>query len=177
MPRIYNLGDDLVKPGTPLDDILGAPVRHGMHSSNFDTRDEYIGWRHEVIARGQHDKTIRRIRQPHHHDAAPSDEGWRFVSTHEDITEQRQQEARIQHLARHDALTELPNWVPLHGGVARPAWLASELVSGLWELSANSTTSTPRAGALPRQPGARVCSMLGAPSAIESDAFAGQGRT
>jgi len=32
-----------------------------------------------------------------------------FVTTHEDITEQRQQEARIQHLARHDALTELPN--------------------------------------------------------------------
>jgi diguanylate cyclase (GGDEF)-like protein len=34
-----------------------------------------------------------------------------FVSTHEDITEQRQQEARIQHLARHDGLTELPNRV------------------------------------------------------------------
>ena len=32
-----------------------------------------------------------------------------LVSTHEDITEQRQQEARIRHLARHDALTELPN--------------------------------------------------------------------
>jgi diguanylate cyclase (GGDEF)-like protein len=35
------------------------------------------------------------------------DGGW--VSTHEDITEQRQNEARIHHLARHDALTDLPN--------------------------------------------------------------------
>ena len=35
------------------------------------------------------------------------DGGW--VSTHEDITEQRQNEARIRHLARHDALTDLPN--------------------------------------------------------------------
>ena len=35
------------------------------------------------------------------------DGGW--VSTHEDITEQRRTEARIRHLARHDALTDLPN--------------------------------------------------------------------
>jgi diguanylate cyclase (GGDEF)-like protein len=37
------------------------------------------------------------------------DGGW--VTTHEDITEQRQQEERIRHLARHDALTQLPNRV------------------------------------------------------------------
>ena len=36
-----------------------------------------------------------------------SDGGW--VSTHQDITEQRRNEARIRHLARHDALTDLPN--------------------------------------------------------------------
>jgi diguanylate cyclase (GGDEF)-like protein len=33
--------------------------------------------------------------------------GW--VITHEDVTEQRQAEARILHLARHDGLTDLPN--------------------------------------------------------------------
>ena len=36
-----------------------------------------------------------------------SDGGW--VSTHQDITEERRNEARIRHLARHDALTDLPN--------------------------------------------------------------------
>ena len=32
-----------------------------------------------------------------------------FVATHEDITEQRNVEARIKHMAHHDALTDLPN--------------------------------------------------------------------
>jgi diguanylate cyclase (GGDEF)-like protein len=107
--RIYDLPDALVKPGTPLDDILGRLFDTGMHASGNTTREEYLRWRHEVIARGEYDKTIlefgsRIIIMQHH----PMKDGG-FVSTHEDITEQRQQEARIQHLARHDALTELPN--------------------------------------------------------------------
>jgi PAS domain-containing protein len=35
--------------------------------------------------------------------------GW--VATHEDITERRRSEAKIAHMARHDALTDLPNRV------------------------------------------------------------------
>ncbi len=40
------------------------------------------------------------------------DGGW--VSTHQDITEQRQTEMRIRHLARHDSLTDLPNRLMFH---------------------------------------------------------------
>ena len=36
------------------------------------------------------------------------------VTTHQDITEQRQSEAKIAHMARHDALTGLPNRVLLN---------------------------------------------------------------
>jgi diguanylate cyclase (GGDEF)-like protein len=116
--RIYNLSDDLVRPGTMLEDILGHLFDTGMHSSNFSTRESYITWRHGVIARGQFEKTIvefgtRTILMQHH----PMKDGG-FVSTHEDITEQRQQEARIQHLARHDALTELPNRAHFLDGMA-----------------------------------------------------------
>jgi diguanylate cyclase (GGDEF)-like protein len=82
-----------------------------MGMSAGSTLDEYISWRRDVIARAEYCKTLlevdgRTIMMQHH---PMRDGGW--IATHEDITEQRQQEARIHHLARHDALTELPNRV------------------------------------------------------------------
>ena len=38
--------------------------------------------------------------------------GW--VATHEDITERLRAEAKISHMARHDALTDLPNRMLFH---------------------------------------------------------------
>jgi diguanylate cyclase (GGDEF)-like protein len=107
--RIYNLPERLLKPGTPLDDILGYLFEQGMYAGA--DRDEYIQWRRDVIARGEHAKNIHeldgRIIMMQHHPM--KDGGW--VTTHEDVTEQRQQEERIRHMARHDALTQLPNRV------------------------------------------------------------------
>ena len=105
--RIYDLPEDMLKPGTTLEEILGHLFERGMEAGG--DRDAYIRWRRDVIARGEYGKNIhelgtRTIMMQHH---PMKDGGW--VSTHEDITEQRQQEARIRHLARHDALTELPN--------------------------------------------------------------------
>ena len=107
--RIYNLPQHLLKPGTQLDDILGHLFDEGMQAGA--NREDYIRWRREVIARGEYGKNIhelngRTIMMQHH---PMKDGGW--VTTHEDITEQRQQEERIRHLARHDALTQLPNRV------------------------------------------------------------------
>ncbi len=107
--RIYNLPEQLLKPGTQLDDILGHLFDEGMQAGT--DREGYIRWRREVISRGEYGKNIhelngRTIMMQHH---PMKDGGW--VTTHEDITEQRQHEERIRHLARHDALTQLPNRV------------------------------------------------------------------
>lgn len=105
---IYDLPRALYEPGAQLEDILSHLFDIGM--STTGTREEYIAWRRSVIARGEFGKTehilnnSRTILMQHH---PMADGGW--VSTHEDITEQRQTEARIQHLARHDSLTNLPN--------------------------------------------------------------------
>ncbi|WP_170848481.1 EAL domain-containing protein [Devosia sp. YR412] len=105
--RIYNLPPNLIKPGTLLEDILSHLFDQGMEAGG--TREEYIAWRRDVIARREYGKNVhelgnRTIMMQHH---PMKDGGW--VSTHEDITEQKQNEARIRHLARHDALTDLPN--------------------------------------------------------------------
>jgi diguanylate cyclase (GGDEF)-like protein len=105
--RIYNLPERFLKPGTRLEEILDYLFDQGMSAS--DDREAYIQWRRDVIKRGVYGKNIHelngRIIMMQHHPM--KDGGW--VSTHEDITEQRQNEARIHHLARHDALTDLPN--------------------------------------------------------------------
>ena len=107
--RIYRLPPHLLEPGTELEAILSHLFDQGMSAG--ENREEYVSWRRDVIARGEYGKNIhelqgRTILMQHH---PMQDGGW--VSTHEDITEQREQEERIQHLARHDALTELPNRV------------------------------------------------------------------
>jgi len=105
--RIYGLPEHLLKPGTLLETILAYLFDQGMSALN--DRDGYIAWRRDVIKRRVYGKHVhelngRTIMMQHH---PMQDGGW--VSTHEDITEQRQNEARIHHLARHDALTDLPN--------------------------------------------------------------------
>ena len=105
--RIYGLPDDLVRTGTPIETILTFLFSMGMTASM--DQDVYMRWRREMIAGHSYGKAIhtlngRTILMQNH---PMKDGGW--VTTHEDITEQRQNEERIRYMARHDALTGLPN--------------------------------------------------------------------
>jgi diguanylate cyclase (GGDEF)-like protein len=104
---IYKLPADLLKGGALLRDILKhrlaceyngpALERYVTNLLNGDLRDD-LGRQIVELSDG---RTLSIINQ-----RLP---GGGMVGTHEDITEMRQAEAQIRHMARHDALTDLPN--------------------------------------------------------------------
>jgi GGDEF domain-containing protein len=58
----------------------------------------------------------------------PADPDGSWVSTHEDITERTQNEARIAHLAFHDQLTGLPNRAAFNEHIGAGAASGRQLV-------------------------------------------------
>jgi diguanylate cyclase (GGDEF)-like protein len=120
--KVYGLPAHLALPGTPLRDILKYRVASG--SLRAPDRDDFIEARLRVVLAGQPSDSIielndgRRVAVGHR---PMPDGGW--VSTHEDVTETCRIQEQISHLARHDALTGLPNRLLFHefmtGALAR----------------------------------------------------------
>jgi len=105
--EMYGLSADDIKPGRQLREILQRRAARGSFSAD---PDQYIAELRAQLARGkpfgalthlQDGRVISVQNQP-----APGG-GW--VAMHEDITERQRAEAQIAHMARHDALTDLPN--------------------------------------------------------------------
>ena len=106
--NLYELPENLQRPGTLLTDIMDYRFDNGMRPK--DGPIAFLQRRVQTITEGrraidicefENGQIISVVHQP------MADGGW--VETHQDITEQRRSEARIHHLARHDALTDLPN--------------------------------------------------------------------
>ena len=106
--RIYNLPPELMQPGTTLGQILEHRFRHGLVPKTG--HEAYVQSRRRVVAEGREandEVELEDGRTIFIHHRPMRGGGW--VSTHEDVTAQRRIEARVRHLARHDALTDLPN--------------------------------------------------------------------
>ena len=110
--EIFRLSRDQIKPGISYSEVLAIGVRINNH----------IGRDVEQILAEQVEFLREKPPKPHLYDLnngrvvsclyCPTSDG-RWVATYEDITERRQAEAKIIHMARHDALTNLPNRILL----------------------------------------------------------------
>jgi diguanylate cyclase (GGDEF)-like protein len=110
---MYDLPRDRVGPGTDLAEIVD--MRFEVGSFPAMSREEYLHWRTKVAVSAEPTDSIVELRNGRTfkiRHRPMSDGGW--VATHEDITEQRRSEVKIEYMAHHDSLTDLANRVLLN---------------------------------------------------------------
>ena len=109
--ELYELSSEIVKPGCLLRDLL----RHRSELGTFSgDADEYVARLKAGIAEGKTFSQIVNLPDGRAFSVVNKPilgGGW--LATHEDVTERQRSEERIAHMARHDALTDLPNRVLL----------------------------------------------------------------
>ncbi|MGI3776117.1 MAG: EAL domain-containing protein, partial [Janthinobacterium lividum] len=105
--EMFRLPADAVVSGLSLREMIALNIAAGNHTRDLD--DLFAEWTRFVAQRHEatmcHKLRDGRVISVSHQPTA--DGGW--VSTFEDITDRRRAEAQIMFMARHDALTSLPN--------------------------------------------------------------------
>jgi len=109
--EMYGLPGELARPGTTFRQILEHRIANGIYVGD---PEKYVQERLAAVEEPEASFKIQELSDKRviaitHRPM--SNGGW--LATHQDITELRRIEARIVHMAHHDALTDLPNRVLL----------------------------------------------------------------
>ena len=108
--EIYDLAPEAIRAGRSLKEI--ANFRHAAGSTPDTPLSDYVAGLNNICAASRPLSSTMLLKNGRvvaiYFHPMP-DGGW--VATHEDITERRRAEASILYMARHDALTRLPNRV------------------------------------------------------------------
>jgi predicted signal transduction protein with EAL and GGDEF domain len=105
--ELYRLPPNVIKPGCTIREVLEHRKRNGTLP---DDPEQHLKKLMAAVSEGRllnrlielaDGRSIAIVMRP------LPDGGW--LVTHEDVTEQHQAERQIAHMARHDALTNLPN--------------------------------------------------------------------
>src|SRR5258707_2121203 len=115
---MYDPPPDRVGPGTPLTEIVDLRFEAGSFPAM--SRDEYLHWRTNVAISAEPTESIVELQNGRTFKIRhPPIAGLGWVATHEDITEQRMSEVKIEYMAHHDSLTGLANRVLLNERLER----------------------------------------------------------
>jgi diguanylate cyclase (GGDEF)-like protein len=116
--EIYGLPPERVAPGTSLQQIIESRIANGDIAGK--TAEEVVKSLLAPVAGHKPAHYVNTLRNGRIISVSiePMPDGG-YVSTHRDVTEERRAEARIAHMAMHDALTDLPNRALLHKRLER----------------------------------------------------------
>ena len=109
--EMYGLSVEIARPGRYLRDLLVQRIQSGTFT---DDPDEYIVRLQEgIAAQASFNHTVHLPDGRAFSVMSKPIAGGGWLATHEDVTERLRSDGRIAHMARHDALTDLPNRVLL----------------------------------------------------------------